>query len=73
MMVKAVASATFRDLDCGVIREAGDVFEVTPERLERINSTRYGRLAVEVPTEDEPKATPEAQNDKPTKRRSRKG
>lgn len=73
MMVKAVARTAFRDLDCGVLREAGDVFEVTPERLERINSTRYGRLAVEV-DEDVPEASPETLNDgQPEKRRSRKG
>lgn len=39
----------FRDLDAGVLREAGDRFEVSPDRLRRINATRYGELAREVP------------------------
>ena len=39
----------FRDLDCGTLREAGDRFEVSPDRLRAINGTKYGELAVEVP------------------------
>lgn len=39
----------FLDLDAGAFREAGDRFEVSPDRLEAINATRYGTLAVEVP------------------------
>lgn len=42
----------FRDLDAGVLREAGDRFEVSPDRLASINSTKYGELAREVPGED---------------------
>lgn len=38
----------FRDLDCGVLRAAGDRFEVSPERLGRLNATKYGELAREV-------------------------
>lgn len=38
----------FRDLKAGKFRDEGETFEVTPERLSAINSTRYGELAVEV-------------------------
>lgn len=39
----------FRDLKTGEMREAGETFETTTERLSEINSTAYGRLAEEVP------------------------
>ena len=38
----------FRDIESGTYRKAGDLFEVTPERLRALNSTRYGQLAEEV-------------------------
>lgn len=41
----------FKDIDAGVLREAGDRFEVSPERFAAINGTRYGQLVKEVPSE----------------------
>lgn len=38
---------TFRDIEAGTVRREGDRFEVTPERLKAINSTKYGQLAKE--------------------------
>lgn len=35
----------FRDLRENVYREAGERFEVEPERLAEINGTAYGQLA----------------------------
>lgn len=65
----------FLDLETGELRSEGERFEVTPERLSAINSTRYGQLAVEVeekPSESvsEPETATEEQP-KP-KRRGRK-
>lgn len=40
----------FRDLEAGTLRKVGERFEVTPERLEKINGTRYGQLVREVKT-----------------------
>ena len=50
------ATCKFKDLDCGVMREEGDRFEVSPARLAVINGTRFGQLAREVP-EAPPEAT----------------
>lgn len=52
----------FLDKEAGVIREKGERFEATQERLDAINSTRYGQLAVAV---EEPK-------EKPARRRTKK-
>ena len=38
----------FRDFESWEIREEGDQFEVTEKRLEAINSTKYGTLAIKV-------------------------
>lgn len=46
MLAQCVVS--FRDSEAGVLREAGERFEVSPERLEQINATKYGTLAEEV-------------------------
>jgi hypothetical protein len=54
MLVECVRA--FVDLDCGVMREAGDRFEVSPSRFTAINGTKYGELAVEV-SEVPPKAS----------------
>jgi len=50
---------TFKDIDAGKIREAGERFEVTPERFHAINSTKYGTLVKEVdePVDEKPKRT----------------
>lgn len=37
----------FRDKETGNMREVEDVFEVTRERMKRINGTRYGVLVKE--------------------------
>ena len=42
MRVKCIR--TFRDFDAGRVRDSGEEFEVTPERFEAINGTRYGTL-----------------------------
>lgn len=50
----AECTVKFLDLETGELRSEGERFEVTPERLAAINSTKYGQLAVEVekgPTE----------------------
>lgn len=57
----------FLDIETGDMREVGEEFAVTPERLSAINSTRYGQLAVEV--EESPSEEPTAP--KRTKRRTR--
>lgn len=43
--MKAIAILPFDDLQDGVSREPGDVFECTAERFEQINSTEFGQLA----------------------------
>lgn len=53
----------FKDIDAGVLREVGDRFEVTKERLEAINGTKYGTLATEVA---------EPQNEAPKRRTTRR-
>ena len=53
----AICLSDFRDGETGELRHEGDVFEVTAERLEAINSTKYGTLASEhVVQEPKPKA-----------------
>ena len=42
MRVKCIR--TFRDFDAGRIRDEGDEFEVSPDRYDAINGTRYGTL-----------------------------
>lgn len=46
--MKAKCLKDFRDLDAGMLRKAGDTFEVTPERFKTLNSTKYGQLVREV-------------------------
>ena len=58
----------FLDLDTGELRDEGERFEVTPERLSAINSTKYGQLAVEV----EEKPTETATEPQKPKRRGRR-
>lgn len=48
----------FRDFENGrSLRRVGDEFDVTPERLRKLNSTRYGKLAEAVETPAEPPET----------------
>ena len=60
MLVECVR--TFMDLDRGTLRAKGERFEVTPDRLTAINSTKYGELAVAVPeaSDDPSPAKPRA-------------
>lgn len=46
--MKVKAMAPFRDLEEKVERAKGDVFDVTEERYERINSAGYGNLVEKV-------------------------
>lgn len=43
-----VCTRAFLDAETCEMREVGEEFEVTPERLSAINSTKYGQLVVEV-------------------------
>jgi len=38
----------FRDLKEGVLRKEGDTFDVTAERFEELNASKYGQLVREV-------------------------
>ena len=58
----------FLDIETGELRNEGERFEVTAERLSAINSTKYGRLAVMV---EEPLAETVTEPQKP-KRRTRR-
>lgn len=44
----AACTRAFLDTETGELRAEGETFEVTPERLAAINSTKYGQLAVPV-------------------------
>jgi hypothetical protein len=59
----------FLDLDTKETRAVGERFEVTPERLSEINSTRYGQLVSEVA---EVPSSGVSGIDKPRARRGRK-
>lgn len=41
----AICLRDFLDIEAGIRRHEGDVFEVTQERLDAINGTQYGTLA----------------------------
>ena len=56
--MRAVCVREFRDFEAGrVLRRVGEEFECSPERLERLSSTKYGTLAEAAP---EPPQTPAA-------------
>lgn len=63
----------FRDTVAGTYRDEGEVFEAAPERLEEINSTRYGQLAkaIEVPDEVTVEVAEEVPEDRRQSRRGR--
>lgn len=65
--MKARALAPFDDLKEGVPRAKGDVFEVTEERFEEINSTTFGTL---VETVEEKAATRKTTARKTTARKA---
>lgn len=66
--MKAICTRTFLDVETGELREEGTTFDVTPERLSAINSTKYGQLAAEV----EEKAAEAASATQKPRRRTRK-
>lgn len=73
--MRAVCTRAFLDAETNVLREVGEEFEVTAERLSAINSTRYGQLAVEVEEKtSESVSEPETATDEQPKpkRRGRK-
>lgn len=57
MLVEAITR--FRDLEANAYRDVGERFEVSSERYEAINGTRYGRLVEEVPTKRRKRTTRE--------------
>lgn len=59
----------FLDLETGNMREVGERFEVTAERLSAINSTKYGQLVKKV---DEKPAETVSEPERPKARRQRK-
>ena len=42
--MNVIAITEFRDIKAKKIRKSGDNFSTTPERVEELNSTRYGQL-----------------------------
>ena len=50
---------SFKDIETGRLREAGERFEVTPERFKALNSTKYGTLVKEVESKRTRKAKAE--------------
>lgn len=46
--MRVVCLRRFLDSEANVTRDAGDVFEASPERVAGINGTRYGVLVEEV-------------------------
>ena len=67
MRVRCVKA--FRDFDAGRLRNSGEEFDVSPDRFEAINSTRYGVLveALEVPEGGEEGAQKRTQRRKTAK------
>ena len=51
MMVRSLRR--FRDLESGMLREAGEVFEVTDGRYKALNASKYGVLVESVETPDD--------------------
>ncbi len=64
--MRVVALRKFKDLEAGVVRQEGAVFEVTGDRYTEINSTMHGALVepIEEPEpEEEREAWPDGQDD----------
>lgn len=68
--MRARCTKAFRDFSCGVLRDVGDTFDVTPERFSELRATRYGALVEEVP-EEVVEEVPEAA-ERPVRRAPRK-
>ena len=58
-MLAECVNRPFLDKQANVMREVGDRFECTADRLAEINSAGYGQMAVEV-EQPKPKAKPKA-------------
>jgi hypothetical protein len=69
--MKAKAIKVFRDNKSRVMRNIGDEFEVTPERLAEINGTKYGILVEEVNESAQETPGDQAQDEKPEKKNGR--
>lgn len=50
----------FRDLKSGIMHEAGEVFETSPERLAEFKGSKYGVLAEEFGQEEPEERTEES-------------
>lgn len=57
--MKAECIKRFLDISADTMREVGEQFEVTAERFNEINSTRYGQLVKKVQAPRKPKAKKE--------------
>ena len=53
--MKVVCAESFFDLEEKVMREKGDTFDCTAQRLKAINGTKYGTLAEKAPAKREAK------------------
>lgn len=74
MLVECIRD--FRDMAAGVMRQAGEQYDVDEERFAALNATRYGQLvkAVEVAAEAEApvEEAPAEEAPKPKRRTTRK-
>lgn len=73
MRVRCVKA--FRDFDAGRFRNSGEEFDVSPDRFEAINGTRYGVLveALEAPeTAEKPEEVSEGGEEGTQKRTQRR-
>jgi len=52
--MNVIALTEFRDIKAKKIRKAGDTFSTTPERVEELNSTRYGKLVEVIADTEKP-------------------
>ena len=52
--MNVIVLTEFRDIKAKKIRKPGDTFSATPERVEELNSTRYGKLVEVVSNKEKP-------------------
>lgn len=52
--MNVLALTEFRDIKAKKIRKSGDTFSATPERVEELNSTRYGKLVKVIADTEKP-------------------
>ena len=71
MLVECIRD--FKDMAAGVMRQAGEQYDVDEERFAALNATRYGQLVKAVEAEPEPEPEPEPEEAaKPKRRTARK-